>query len=194
MTEKVASTLFGKTRQAVLTRLLESPTRPFYLRELSRLTGISSGALKQELDALLRADLITRIENGNRVNYLANQASPVFEELRSLILKTSGIPVLIRQALDPLRNQIDEAFIYGSLAKGENSSRSDVDLLVVGRVGFADLLLALEPVEQRIQREVGVRLYGNNEFDERLATGDRFLSGVLQGPRIPIIGRPHDPR
>ena len=107
MTEKIASTLFGKTRQAVLTRLFEAPAQTFYLRELGRLTGISSGALKHELDALVGADLITRIEDGNRVNYHANQASPVFEELRSLILKTSGIPVLVRQALGPLCDQID---------------------------------------------------------------------------------------
>ena len=193
MTEKIASTLFGKTRQAVLTRLFEAPAQTFYLRELGRLTGISSGALKHELDALVGADLITRIEDGNRVNYHANQASPVFEELRSLILKTSGIPVLVRQALVPLRDQIDQAFIYGSLAKGENQSRSDVDLMVVGRVAFADLILALEPVERRIQREISSRLYGRAEFDERLATGDRFLVGVLQGPRVPIVGELREP-
>ncbi len=194
MSEKIAATLFGKTRQAVLTRLFEAPAQAFYLRELGRLTGISSGALKHELDALVDADLITRIEDGNRVNYHANQACPVFEELRSVILKTSGIPVLLRQALEPLRDQIDQAFIYGSLAGGKNQSRSDVDLMVVGRISFPDLIAALEPVERLIQREISSRLYGSAEFEERLTTGDRFLTGVIQGPRVPIMGERREPR
>jgi len=186
--EKIASTLFGKTRQAVLAWLMLSPEERYYVRELARLTGISPGAVKYELDALTEADLITRVADGNRVVYQANKQSPVYEELRSLVAKTSGIPLAIRNALIPFGGKIERALIYGSLAKGTNQSRSDVDLLVVGGVAFSSLIAALAPIEQSIQREISVRLFSAKEYADKLRKRDRFLAGILKAPVMPVIG------
>lgn len=186
--EKIAATLFGKTRQAVLTALFEQPDRRFYVRELARQSGISVGALQSELSTLAEADLITREKDGNRVLYQANSASQVFGEIRSLVLKTCGMPVRIRRALEPLGKAIHYATIYGSVAKGTNQSRSDVDLLVVGEVPYEKLLEALHPLEDQFGREVSVRLFGPSDFSQRLAQQDRFLAGILQGPTLKIIG------
>lgn len=186
--EKIASTLFGKTRQAVLAWLMLSPEERYYVRELARLTGISPGAVKYELDALAEADLITRAADGNRVVYQANKLSPIYEELRSIVAKTSGIPLAIRNVLTPFGSKIERALIYGSLAKGTSQSRSDVDLLVVGEVAFSTLIAALAPIEQSIQREISVRLFSAKEYAEKLRKRDRFLAGILKGPVMPVIG------
>jgi predicted nucleotidyltransferase len=191
--EQIAATLFGKTRRALLSRLFLEPERAFRLRELSRLTGISAGSVQHELKQLLQADLVTRTEQGDLVAYRANRASPVFEELRAIVEKTSGIDALIRDALRKAAKKIRLALIYGSIAKGGNVARSDVDLLVVGTLGFEALVALLRPVEQRIGREISPRLFSPEEFEKKRRT-DRFLRSVLSGPGIAVIGSLDDAR
>lgn len=191
--EQIAATLFGKTRRALLSRLFLEPERAFRLRELSRLTGISAGSVQHELKQLLQADLITRAEQGGLVAYRANRASPVFEDLRAIVEKTSGIDAMIRDALRKAAKKIRLALIYGSIAKGGNVARSDVDLLVVGTLEFEALVALLRPVEQRIGREISPRLFSPEEFEKKRRT-DRFLRSVLSGPRIAVIGRLDDAR
>lgn len=191
--ERIAATLFGKTRRAMLSRLFLEPERSFRLRELSRLTGISAGSVQHELKQLLHADLVTRADAGGLVTYRANRASPVFDALRAIVEKTSGIDSMIRKALGKARTKIRLAFIYGSIAKGANQSRSDIDLLVVGTVGFEALLSLLRPAEQRLGREISPRLFSPEEFERKRAS-DRFLRSVLSGPTIPLIGSIDDAR
>ncbi|GAA5166254.1 nucleotidyltransferase domain-containing protein [Viridibacterium curvum] len=190
--DSVASVLFGKTRQAVFAQLFSFPEEKVYLRELERRTGISSGSLQAELNQLVAADLVRRQQDGNRVLYAANTQSPVFEELRGLILKTTGLPEQIRAALSPLQADIKLAFIYGSMAKGNASAGSDVDLLVVGKLALQDLITALQPVEQRIAREINTRLFDEAEFAQRKQDGERFITGVLSGKLITLIGDLND--
>lgn len=187
----VAATLFGKTRQAVLVQLFEQPDSPLYLREMSRRTGISPGALQHEVNQLLKADLILREEDGNRVAYRANTAHPIFGELQGIVLKTCGLPPRIRRALAPLAESIDFAAIYGSVAKGTSHARSDVDLLVVGNMRLQELLAHLHPVEQLASREISVRLYSPEDFAGRRQKGDAFITGVLSGPVIQLVGKPN---
>jgi predicted nucleotidyltransferase len=191
--ERIAATLFGKTRRALLSRLYLEPERSFRLRELSRLTGISAGSVQHELKQLLHADLVARAEAGGLVTYRANQESPVFDELRAILEKTSGIDAMIRKALEKARKKVRLALIYGSIAKGTNQSRSDIDLLVVGTVGFEALLALLRPVEQHLGREISPRLFSPEEFERKRAS-DRFLRSVLSGPTIPLIGSIDDAR
>lgn len=191
--ERIAATLFGKTRRALLSRLFLEPERPFRLRELSRVTGISAGAVQHELKQLVHADLITRAEEAGLVTYRANTASPVFQDLRAIIEKTSGIDAMIRDALQRAGKKIRLALIYGSIAKGANKARSDVDVLVVGTVRFEALLSLLRSVEERIGREISPRLFSPDEFEQKRRT-DRFLKSVLSGPTVPLIGRLDDPR
>ena len=191
--EQIAITLFGKTRRAVLSHLFLEPQRAFRLRELGRLTGISAGSVQHELKHLLQADLITRTEEAGLVTYRANTASPVYEHLRGIVEKTSGIDSLVREALQKAGKQIRLALIYGSIAKGANRSRSDLDLLVVGTLGFEKLMKLLHPVEARIGREISPRLYSPKELAQKRAS-DRFLGSVLDGPKILLIGQLDDAR
>ena len=192
--ERIAATLFGKTRRAVLARLFLEPQREYRLRELARLAGISAGSVQQELRQLVAADLALRRESGAQVTYRANTASPVFGELRALVEKTSGIEQLLRRALEPAARRIRLALIYGSIARGTNRATSDLDLLVVGSLGFEELLRLLGPAEKKIGREVSPRLYSEQEFRERRRRGDRFLAAVLRGPRVMLLGVLDDAR
>jgi predicted nucleotidyltransferase len=188
--DSTASILFGKTRRAVLSLLFEQPERRFFLRELSRLTGISPGALQHELGRLGRAEIIERAKDGNRVTYRANTSHPVFSELQSIVHKTCGIPGLIKEALAPFEKKIAFAAIYGSMAKGTNHARSDVDLLIVGSLGLDQATQALAPVEKRIDREIGLRLFSREEFRRRRSRKNSFLHRVMSGPLTSVLGDP----
>ena len=189
--ERIATTLFGKTRRALLARLFLEPERQFRLRELSRLTGISAGSVLHELKQLQAADLVRRTEERDLVTYRANPASPVFGELRGIVEKTSGIDGMVRKALLAAGRKIRLALIYGSVAKGTNRADSDLDVLVVGDIGFESLVRLLQPVEERIGREISPRLYSPAEFRTKRTT-DRFLKSVLSGPLNVLIGKLDD--
>lgn len=190
--DATASVLFGKTRQAVLSILFDQPARSRYLRELERQTGISSGALQHELVQLLRADLLIREQDGNRVTYRANTRHPIYEELRAIVQKTCGLPAQVKSALEASAAKIRFAAIYGSIAKGADHAQSDVDLLVVGDTTVADILQAVQPVEAALGREISVRIFRPDEFRQRRQQGEPFLTGVLNGPHTDLIGTPDD--
>lgn len=190
--DAAANTLFGKTRQAVLVLLFEQPETSFYLREISRVTGISPGPLQSELSQLHKADLVLRAKDGNRVTYQANAQHPIFNELQAIVGKTCGLPSLIKGALMTAAVDIKYAAIYGSMAKGSNHARSDVDLLVIGELSLEKLISLIHPLEEKSGREISVRLYGEIEFAERQAKGDSFIQAVMAGPLIPLIGPTHD--
>ena len=117
----------------------------------------------------------------------------MFEELRGIMEKTSGIDDLVRQALRKAGRKIQLALIYGSIAKGTNRSGSDLDVLVVGEIEFGALVKLLQPVERRIGREISPRLYAPDEFRSKRAS-DRFLKSVLAGPTIVLMGDLNDAR
>jgi predicted nucleotidyltransferase len=188
--DSTASILFGKTRRAVLSLLFEQPDRRFFLRELSRLTGISPGALQHELGRLGRAEIIERAQDGNRVTYRANTTHPVFSELQSIVHKTCGIPSLLKVALAPFAEKITFAAVYGSIAKGTDHARSDVDLLIVGSLGLDQATQTLAPVEEQIGREIGLRVFSSEEFRRRRKRKDAFLHRVMSGPLTTILGDP----
>ena len=190
--DATASVLFGKTRQAVLIKLFEQPESAYYLRELARQTGISPGALQQELSQLQKADLVTRVADGNRVLYRANSAHPIFVDLQSIVRKTFGLATQIKAALLPLGEKISFAAIYGSRAKGTDHARSDVDLLVVGNIGLEQVILAISPVEEQLGREISVRLYAPEEFRQRRNNGESFICGVMSGQLIQVLGKADD--
>ena len=184
--------LFGKTRQAILARLFDEPIQGFYLRELSRQSGISPGALQQELKKLHKADLITREKDGNRVSYRANAAHPIYHELVALVRKTCGVRRMIKNALDPLAEKIVFAAVYGSTAKHTEHAGSDIDLLVVGNLTLAMALETLQPLEEIFAREINLRLYSPDDFRQKLNEQQGFLTGVINGPLDILIGQISD--
>ena len=187
-TSLLSSALFGKTRRAVLGLLFNHPDRSFYLREVVRLAGVGQGAAQRELERLVEAGIIRRLARGRQVYFRANDESPIFAELRGIILKTAGLADVLRQALSPLRDRVHLAFVYGSLARGEDRSGSDVDICVVGEVTFAEVVAAIGPSQDQLAREINPTVYPPAEFGRKLATGHHFLTSVAKSPKMFLIG------
>jgi len=188
----LSSILFGKTRQAILSLLYGQPDESYYLRQIVRRTGFGLGPVQRELKQLTDAGIIRRRDSGHQVYYYANQDSPVFKELKSLITKTVGIGDTLRTALTPLANRITVAFVYGSIARGEENHRSDVDLLVVGDVSFSEVVKALRNAQETLGREINPTVYPVAEFRSRTAEEHYFIRDVLSGEKIFVIGDGHD--
>jgi predicted nucleotidyltransferase len=188
----LAATLFSKTRRAVLSLLYSHADEEFYLRQIVRATGVGLGAVQRELKQLTDVGIIRRTMQGRQVYYQANPESPVFAELKSLIIKTAGIGDTLRAALMPLADRIDVALIYGSFARGEEKRGSDIDVLIVGQVTFADVVERLHPVQQVLGREINPTVYSLAEFQSKMAEGHHFLENVLSGPKIFLLGDEHE--
>lgn len=184
--------LFGSYRQRVLGLLLLNPDSSYYVRELARLTGTSAGTLHKELTRLAQAGLLLREEQGNQVRYRANRSCPVFPELASLFRKTSGMAGVLADALQSLAGQIVLAFVFGSVARGEEGAGSDVDLLLIGTPGFADVVKSLYPAQQILQREINPVIYRPPELARRIAAGEPFIRELLAKPKLFVIGTEHD--
>lgn len=184
----LADLLFGSYRRRVLAQLLLRPEASLHLRELARLTGASPGSLARELAKLTEAGVLLRRESGNQVHYQANRDCPLCAELAGIFRKTDGAAQVVREALWPLAGRIRVACLFGSTARGSDSVGSDVDVLVLGDVGFADLVTALYPAQQALGREINPVLYSPQEFADRLRRGDNFARELLAGAKIYLIG------
>src|SRR5262249_30196848 len=126
--------LLPKTRQGILAATLVQPNKAWYVSELARRMGVPSSSLQRELQDLTRAGILTSHRQGRMVYYQANADSPLYPDLRGLLLKTAGLVDVLREALKPLETKIALAFVYGSIAKGEERTESDIDLMVIGSV------------------------------------------------------------
>lgn len=186
----LADALFPKVRQRVLAVLFGAPDRSYYANEVIALAQSGTGAVQRELADLSAAGLLTVRKQGNQKHYQANAQSPVFAELRGLVLKTVGLADVLREALAPLAAQITQAFVFGSLAKQQDSTASDVDLLLVSdTLGYGDVLAALEPAMHRLGRTINPALYTAADFQTRRVGDNAFINRVLQQPKIWLIGQ-----
>lgn len=184
----VANALFSRTQQRVLGTLFGESERAFSASELFQRTRSGRGTVQRELQRLVASGLVTVTAVGNQKHYRANPASPIFEELRSIILKTTGLADPIREALRPLAGKIEFAFIYGSVARNEAHAGSDVDLMVVARALTLEKLFArLAPAEEALARKINPTLYTPEEFRKRVRNNP-FVQKVISGPTIPLIG------
>ncbi len=184
--------LFPAARQRALAVLLLQPAAGFHLRELARLTGSHAGTLARELDKLTQAGLLLRSERGNQVLYQAQTRHPLFDDLAALFRKTHGLVPALREALAPLDGRIALALVFGSMARGTETAGSDVDLLVLGDVGFAELVQALFPMHDALRREVNPVLYSPQEFVERVQAGEAFARELLSKPKLWVKGADDD--
>ena len=188
----LAEVLFGTTRQRVLAWLLSRPDESFYLRELVRATGSGLGPVQRELAQLERAGIVSRNTRGNLVYFQANASCPILPELRSILTKTSGVADRVHGALAPLADRIVVAFIYGSFARGEERHASDVDVMVVGDVEFGEVVDALTSAQAAVRREINPSVYAVDEFKRKLIAGHHFLTQVVRGPTLFVIGGPRE--
>ncbi len=187
-TNILGTTLFGKTRRAVLALLYSHPDESYYLRQLGRLTAVGMGALQRELKQLSEAGIIERNEIGRQAFYKANSDCPVFRELRNLIIKTFGVADILRDALSPLADPIQVAFIFESMVSGEFDPSGDLNIVVVGDISFADVVRALSAVPETLSREIKPAVYPPEEFKTKLFEEHLFFKAVLNSPKIFLIG------
>jgi predicted nucleotidyltransferase len=192
MTQNLAALLFGAHRRAVLARLLLRPEEAPHLRELARATGKPAGTLLRELNALAEAGILERRRVGNQVQFRANPACPIYEDLRNILKKTVGVADVLRDALAPLAGRIKVAFVYGSVARGDERPGSDLDLMVIGEAKFSGVVEALAPAQEALRREVNANVYPALEFRKKVAAGEPFLERVLADRRIFVLGGEDD--
>ncbi len=184
----VVPPLFGKTRQALLSLLYTRADEAHLQENLIRLAALGRGTVQRELEFLVRAGVAHRMVRGRQVYFEANPDSPIYKELRGIIVKTAGVADTLRIALAPLAKRIRTAFIYGSVARGRERRSSDVDVLVIGDVSFSETAEALTRTQDAIGREVNPSVYPPAEFRAKLAARNHFLVSVLKGEKIFLIG------
>jgi predicted nucleotidyltransferase len=187
-TDNLLAALFGTTRRAVVALFFTQIDKAFYLREIVRLTGKGVGAVQREVERLRASGLLQSERRGQHVFYQANRACPVFPELHALVIKTAGVADVLRTTLKGLADRIQVALIHGSVAKGTARADSDVDVLLVGAVSFAEVVAALKDAQIQLNRDVNPSVYPVKEYRRKLQEGHHFLTAVLRGPKIFLIG------
>jgi predicted nucleotidyltransferase len=191
----MADALFSNTQQRVLGLLFGQPQRSYYATEIIGLADVGSGAVQRELERLSRSGLVTVRAVGNQKHYQANPDSPLYAELCGIALKTTGLAEPLREALRPLESQIRAAFVYGSVAKRQESANSDIDLMVISdELSYADMFSALELAGERLGRRVNPTILSARELSKRLKDDNSFVSRVLSQSKIWLIGGEDDLR
>ena len=162
------------------------------MREIGRLTGVPAGSLHREVTQLTEAGLLERSTAGNQVRYQANRTCPIYEELAGIFRKTSGLADVLREALVPLGNDVEGAFVFGSVAQGKERSTSDVDVMVIGPAAFERVVGALAPAGERLRREINPVVMTAREFRRKLKARDRFVSRIAREPKLMLTGDLHE--
>lgn len=189
----LAKVLFDRVQQRVLGFLFGQPHRTFQSAELIRLVDSGTGAVHRQLTRLAQGGLVTVQRIGNQKYYGANHESPIFHELHGLVLKTVGLALPLEEALAPLAKKISAAFVYGSIAEGRDTVRSDIDLMVLAsRLDYPSLMLALESAEKRLNRTLNPHLMTPAEWKRKLVAGNPFVTKVRARPKIFVIGSDED--
>ena len=189
----LASALFSGTQQRVLGLLFGQPDRSFYATEIIAMAAAGSGAVQRELARLTQSGLVTLRPVGNQKHYQANPDSPIFAELCGIARKTVGLAEPLREALAPLAPQIKAAFVYGSIAKKQDSARSDIDVMLVSdTLTFGDTFLALDAASRSLGREVNPTILTVQDFAQRRQEEGSFVSRVLEQPKLWLIGAEDD--
>ncbi len=182
-----ADLLLGPTaRRAVLSRTFIDPGQEYHVRQLVRLTGLAPRTVQQEIEKLVEAEFLVERRSGNRRYLRANERHPLYTAVREIVLKTAGLGDILRDSLGT--DGIDFALVYGSIAAAEPKAGSDIDLLIVGSLGLREAVRRLQPAQDALGREINPNVWNRSEYDRRRRKKDPFLSRVLAGPTIPVIG------
>ncbi len=188
MRKSILDALFPKTRQAILSACLLHPEKWWYLSDLASHLGLSPSSLQRELASLTEADLLQSRKEGNRVFYKVNPLCPGVRELQSLLIKTAGVADIVKVMLKKHLAEIDLAFIYGSIARGEEIASSDIDVMIVGNLKLSDLAPDLKKAEKSLGREVNPTIYSRRIFARKANEDDSFIKTVREDEKIFLKG------
>jgi predicted nucleotidyltransferase len=189
----LSSALFSKVQQRVLALIFGQPERSFYMSEIVRNVHSGTGAVERELSRLQRSGLVSVERIGNQKHYRANHESPIFEELQSLVIKTVGVTEPIRKSLQPYADRIKTAFVYGSVAKGTDTARSDIDLIVIGdELNYSELYSASQNVENSLRRRVSPTFLSPGDWRRKVSEKGSFISKINALPKIFVFGSEQD--
>jgi predicted nucleotidyltransferase len=183
---RLAELLSSRGRAEIFRLLLSGTGEELHVREIERRSGLNDSTLRQELRKLVRLDLVQSRRDSNRVYYRAKTENPLYPEIRNLVLKTSGLSDVLKSAL--MDKRIRVAFVFGSIASGEEKAGSDVDLMAIGQLGLRDLSRLLSGIEEKLGREVNPHVLREEEFRKRNRAKEHFVSSVMETPKIFIIG------
>ena len=187
---RLAEMLSSRARAEIFRLLFSGTGEELHVREIERRSGLNDSTLRQELRKLTRLDVVRSRRDSNRVYYRAKTENPLYPEIRNLVLKTSGLADILKSALADKRIRV--AFVFGSVARGEEKAGSDVDLMVIGQLGLRDLSGLLSGVEEKIGREVNPYVLQEAEFRKRVRTKEHFVSQVMESSKLFIIGSQHE--
>jgi predicted nucleotidyltransferase len=193
MPVSISDVLFSGVQQRVLGLLFGQPDRSFYANEIARMGMTGRGALHRELERMTSSGLISMTPVGRQKHYQANRDSPVFQEVRGIVLKTFGLADVLRSALAPSSSCIRFAFIYGSVAKGTDSASSDIDVMVIAEgMTYSGLFETFAAAEDVLGRKVNPTLYSPEEFIKKLRGDNHFVTRVIDQPKIMLVGNAND--
>ena len=192
----LSDALFSKVQQRVLGLLFGHPDRSFYTSEIMRRVRSGTGAVGRELSRLQQSGLVSVEKIGNQKHYRANRESPIFKELRSLVLKTVAVAEPLKKALEPYADkEIKTAFIYGSVAKGTDTAESDIDLMVVGdKLTYTELYAALLNAERSLRRKVNPTFLSSSDWRRKRSEKGSVIYKITGLPKIFVLGSEDDLR
>ena len=189
----LSNALFSNVQQRVLALIFGSPERSFYTSEIVRRVHSGTGAVERELARLEQSGLVSVERIGNQKHYRANRSSPIFEELSGIVLKTVGLAEPLRKSLAQDADKIKVAFVYGSVAKGSDTARSDIDLMVIGNdLTYSDLYAGLQTAEKALHRTVNPTFLSIDDWRRKLSTKDSVIAKIDAQPKLFIIGSEND--
>ena len=178
--------LSSRTRAEIFTILFGLNPLELHIREIARRSELSEASIRQELNKLTGLDLVRNRRDSNRVYYCANKENPLYKEIHSIVLKTTGLTDILREALSD--TLIEIAFVFGSFATGEESVNSDIDLMIIGDIGLRAVSRLLSGVSEKIEREINPHVMTRKEYISRRISGDHFVLNVLKGPKLFVKG------
>ncbi len=188
--DTLSEILSSRSRAAIFRLLFSGMEKELHVREIQRRSTLNDSTIRQELRKLVRLDLVQGRKDSNRVYYRANKENPLYPELRNLVIKTTGVADVLREALRDRR--IHAAFVFGSVAGGEETAGSDVDLFVIGEIGFRSLSELLSGVSEKIGREINPYVMNKDEYRKRVKSNEHFITHILRSPKIFVVGADHD--
>ncbi|HBB9122819.1 nucleotidyltransferase domain-containing protein [Serratia marcescens] len=192
MHDPMLELLFSEYRRKVLSLLFIEAGRAFHVREIARRTATQAGTLHKELSRLAESGILLRQRQGNQICYQANVDCLIFPELAAIFRKVCGPAECLRQTLAAFGEAIERAFIFGSVASGKATAASDIDVLIVGKLSFAEVIQAVYPLQATLGREINPKLYSPEEWRAALAENSAFIQDIMQKPQLWIAGDKDD--